>query len=225
MATYAALGAVASAAIAKAAKADTQTTLLAALVGGFGGAALGYYYDKQKRTKSTQSLRNAIQNDAAGTVSSSDRLIQSLQKLNACRIGEVRTVVAQQRAGKITQSEAIAKLNIIEKSAHADNRIINAVVGDLVGDQRLYVNALGRSGDANATSALNAADNYTPKVTNPQKTAGGNSISSRPISVSRSRPSSSVNNVGYAAKELDVGSEAHVLSVEDAVETGYNLLI
>ena len=224
IAGYAALAAVASAAIAKAAKADTQTTLLAALVGGLGGAALGYYYDKQKRTSSTQSLRSAIQRDAVGTVNSSDRLIRSLQQLNACRIGEVRTVVAQQRSGKITQSEAKSQLRTIGASARADNRIINAVVGDIVGDQRLYVNALGRSGDTNATNALNAAANYTPKVTNPQKTAGGNSISSRPISISRSRPSSSVGNIAFVAKELKAVGEVHVLITDDAIDVA-NVLI
>lgn len=225
IAGYAALAAAASAAIAKSAGADSKTTLIAAVVGGLGGAALGYYHDKQKRTSSTQSLRNAIQRDAAGTVNSSDRLIRSLQQLNACRVGEVRTVVAQQRAGKITQSQAKAQLRMIEASAKADNRIINAVVGDITGDQRLYVNALGRSGDTRAKGATTAAASYKPRVSNPQKTSGGKSISSKPISVSRSRPSSSVNNIGYAAKELEAGGEAHVAAVEDAISVANELLI
>lgn len=225
IAAYAALAAAASAALAKSAKADNGTVLLAAVVGGLGGAAMGYYHDKQKRTSSTQSLRNAIQRDAAGTVKSSDHLIRSLQQLNACRVGEVRAVVAQQRAGKISQAEAKAQLRVIETSAKSDNRIINAVVRDITGDQKLYVNALGRTGDTRAKSATSAAANYKPRVSNPQATSGSKSISSRPISVSRSRPSSSLNNIGYAAKELDAGGEAHVNAVQDAISVANELLI
>lgn len=225
IATYAALGAAATAALAKASGADNRTTLLSAVIGGLGGAALGYYHDKQNRTSSTRSLRNAIQRDAAGTVNSSDRLIRSLQRLNSCRVGEVRSVVSQQRAGRITQAQAKAQLRVIQASARADNRIINGVVGDISGDQRLYVSALGRSGDTRASSARSAAANYTPRVSNPQKTSGRASISSRPISISRSRPSSSVNNISYAAKELDAGGDAHVSAVRDAISVANELLI
>lgn len=225
MAAMAVVAATATAIIAKQAGASGQQTLLAAVAGGIGGAALGYYYDKQQRTKSTHSLRSAIRGDATNTVRSSDHLIRSLQQLNTCRVGEVRAVVAQQRAGKITQAQAKAHLRVVQTSARADNQLINAVVGDITGDQRLYVNALGRSGDANAKRAATAASGYKPKVVNPQATAGNRTISSRPISVSRTRSKDSVSSIGFAAKELDAGGDAHVAAVEDAISVANELLI
>lgn len=223
IAAYAALGATAAATTAALQGRNQKDTIFAAVLGGIGGAAAGYYADKQKRTSTTTALRRAVQRDAAGTVRSSDRLIRSLQQLNACRVGEVRSVVAQQRAGKISQAQAKAQLKVIKASARSDNRIINAVVGDIIGDQKLYVSALDRSGDARAKKARSAAAKYKPRVSNPQKTAGR--ISKKPISVARSRPSSSVSNIGFAAKELDRGADVHVEAVEDAISVANELLI
>lgn len=87
------------------------------------------------------------------------------------------------------------------------------------------MNALGRSGDTNAKKAAAAASGYKPKVVNPQATAGNRTISSCPISVSRTRPKDSVSSIGFAAKELDAGGDAHVAAVEDAISVANELLI
>ena len=212
------LGATAGLAIAKNRdENEIAGMLLGALAGAALGATSGYLSDLQKRATSTAGLQKAVNGDASRDLRETDALIVAMSSLNRCRLSQISAVEKSVRAGG-DRSAARATLAQIRRSVDVDNRVINAVVGDLTRTRALYVGALRQTG-ADTDQFVASIQQYRPKVSAPQQTSLQVSRSQRP------RTTSPVANLGYAEKELSAGAAAHVQRVDRALDDLKELLI
>lgn len=222
IAGWAAAGAIVGAAATRGR--DRNEVIGGILLGAIAGGLLGYIADVEKRSSTTAGFRSAVSSDARRDVNSTDSLLRSLSQLNSCRVREVRSVVADQRAGRIDKQRARGLLASIRQSTRQDNRIINSVVADLDRVQRTYVSALGQRG-TDVSNVQRAKAAYKPRVTNPQRTAASNQIPTAPVRVEPRRTSNNLANLGYASKELDAASDAHADSIDLALDDAGNLFL
>lgn len=181
------------------------------------GAAGGYLADLENRSSSTAGLQRAVNGDASRDLREADRLVRAMSSLNNCRLQQIAAVERNVRAGG-DRDQARAQIRFIRQKVAIDNRVINAVVGDLTQTRNLYVNALNQSG-ANTENFVSSIQQYQPRVTTPQRTALRVDRSARP------RTSNAVANLGYAERELSAGAAAHVQSVDAAIDELDDILI
>lgn len=191
--------------------------LAGALAGAVVGAAGGYLSDLQERSSTTAGLQRAVAGDATRDLRQTDRLVAAMTSLNECRLRQITQVERSVRAGG-DRAAATAQVRLIRQKVDIDNRVINAVVGDLTRTRGLYIGALDQTG-ANTENYVASIERYQPRVTAPQQTALRVDRSQRP------RTSNPVANLGYAEKELSAGAAAHVQSVNAALADLNNLLI
>ncbi|MBD3786627.1 MAG: hypothetical protein IE922_06600 [Sphingomonadales bacterium] len=191
--------------------------LLGALAGAALGATSGYLSDLQKRATSTAGLQKAVNGDASRDLRATDALIVAMSSLNRCRLSQIAAVEKSVRAGG-DRTAARATIAQIRRSVDVDNRVINAVVGDLTRTRSLYVGALRQTG-ADTDQFVASIQQYRPKVSSPQQTSLQVSRAQRP------RTTSPVANLGYAEKELSAGAAAHVQRVDSALDDLKELLI
>lgn len=191
--------------------------LVGALAGAAVGAAGGYLSDVQKRSSTTAGLQRAVAGDATRDLRQTDMLVAAMTSLNECRLGQIVQVERSVRAGG-DRAAATAQVRLIRQKVDIDNRVINAVVGDLTQTRGLYIGALNQTG-ANTDDFVASIERYQPRVTAPQQTALRVDQSQRP------RTSNPVVNLGFAEKELSAGAAAHVQSVDAALADLNTLLI
>lgn len=161
-------GVVAGAAVARK---NNGNVLVGALVGGLigvaagalAGAALGYYNDLQKRKSSTSALRNAVFSDANSDARTGDRLLNAVVDLNTCRLKSIEQVAADIQRGALRE-EARARLAQIEAASDADNTLITSVTEGLDDRNKIYVNALAKSGAENPDAYIASVNTYEPVV-------------------------------------------------------------
>lgn len=222
IARFAKIGAGVGAVVGQAvARERNQNPLAGALVGALAGAAVGatggYLSDLQKRSSSTAGLQRAVNGDASRDLRETDRLVTAMTSLNRCRLQQINQVERSVRAGG-DRDAATAKIIQIRQNVNVDNRVINAVVGDLTRARGLYIGALNQSG-ANTDNFVSSIQQYQPRVTSPQQTSLQVNPSQRP------QTSSAVANLGYAEKELSAGAAAHVQTIDAALDDLNALLI
>lgn len=214
----AAVGAVAGQAIARE---RNENPLAGALVGLVAGAALGatggYLSDLQRRASSTAGLQRAIAGDAARDLRQTDRLVTAMVSLNRCRLNQIAQVERTVRAGG-DRAAAAAQVRLIRQKVDIDNRVINAVVGDLTRTRNIYIGALQQTG-ADTDGFVSSIQRYQPQVTTPQQTSLRVNRNQRP------RTSNAVANLGYAERELSAGAALHVETIDAALDDLNTLLI
>lgn len=191
--------------------------LVGALAGAAVGATGGYLSDLQKRSSTTAGLQRAVAGDASRDLQQTDRLVSAMTSLNQCRLQQIAQVERSVRAGG-DRAAATAQVRLIRQKVAIDNRVINAVVGDLTRTRGLYIGALNQTG-ANTDNFVASIQQYQPRVTSPQQTALRVDRSQRP------RTSNAVANLGFAEKELSAGAAAHVQTIDAALADLNTLLI
>ena len=191
--------------------------LLGALAGAALGATAGYLADLQKRATSTAGLQSAVNGDAARDLRETDRLTASMTALNQCRLSQIAQIEKSVRAGG-DRAAATTTLRTIRAKVAVDNRVIDAVVGDLTRTRNLYIGALSQTG-ADTDTFVASIERYQPRVATPQRTALRVDQSQRP------RTANPVANLGFAEKELSAGAVAHAQSIDAALADVNALLI
>ncbi|KQI70742.1 hypothetical protein AN191_16305 [Loktanella sp. 5RATIMAR09] len=222
IARFAQIGAGVGAVVGQAvARERDQNPIAGALVGALAGAAVGatggYLSDLQKRSTSTAGLQRAVNGDASRDLRETDRLVTAMTSLNRCRLQQINQVERSVRAGG-NRDAATAQIRLIRQKVDIDNRVINAVVGDLTRTRGLYIGALNQSG-ANTDNFVSSIQQYQPRVISPQQTSLRVDRSQRP------RTANAVANLGYAEKELSAGAAAHVQTIDAALDDLNALLI
>lgn len=222
IAKYAKVGAAAGAAVGGVlARSTGNNPIGGLLVGAVAGAAMGavggYLNDLQKRSSTVAGLQRAVAGDAARDLRQTDRLVSSLASLNQCRLNQIKRVERSVRAGG-SREAARAQIAAIKQKVSVDNRVINAVVGDLTRTRNLYIGALRQSG-ADTDGYVASIQQYRPRVTSPQQTSVRVNQNGRP------QTSNAVANLGYAEKELSAGAAAHADIVNKELRALNDLLI
>lgn len=222
IARFAQIGAGAGAIVGQQiARRSDQDQLAGALIGLIAGAALGatagYFNDLQRRASTTEGLQRAVNGDASRDLRETDRLVTAMTSLNACRLRQIAQVEASVRAGG-DRNSAAATLRQIRQKVAVDNRVIEAVVGDLTRTRNLYIGALNQTG-ADTDNFVASIRQYQPQVVTPQRT------SLRIDRAQRPQTNSPVANLGYAERELSAGAAAHVQTIDAALNQLNDLLI
>lgn len=137
--------------------------VIGAVAGALAGAALGYYDDLQKRKSSTASLRNAVYSDARNDARTGDRLLDAVEDLNTCRLQAIEQIAADIQRG-MDKEQARGRLSQIKAASDADNTLISSVTEGLEDRNKIYVNALAKSGAENADAYIASVDEYQPRV-------------------------------------------------------------
>lgn len=198
-----------------------QDQVAGALIGLIAGAALGatagYLNDLQRRASTTEGLQRAVNGDASRDLRETDRLVSAMTSLNQCRLRQIAQVQASVRAGGDRKAAAATVRQIRQKVA-VDNRVIEAVVGDLTRTRNLYIGSLNQTG-ADTEGFVASIQQYRPQVVTPQQT------SLRIDRARRPQTNSPVANLGYAERELSAGAAAHVQTIDAALDNLNALLI
>jgi len=143
-----------------------------AIMGGAAGAAMGYYANLEERGLQTSALRNAVYTDAGRDVRSSDRFVESVQKLNECRLLAVQQVAADIRSGAIDTATARIRLDRIKANVASDNELIDSALEGLDKRSAIYVDAMARAGVQNTEAFLASTKSYEPTVRAASYTVG-----------------------------------------------------
>lgn len=222
IARYAEIGAgVGAIAGQEIARQRNENPITGALVGALAGAAIGatggYLADLQRRSSTTAGLQRAVAGDASRDLRQADRLVSSMVSLNRCRLNQIAQVESAVRSGG-DRAAATARIRMIRQNVSIDNRVINAVVGDLTRTRNIYIGALRQTG-ADTDTFVASIERYQPRVITPQQTA------LRVDNTQRPRTSNAVANLGYTERELTAGAAAHVQSIDAAIDDLNALLI
>lgn len=222
VARFAQIGAGAGAIVGQQiARRNNDDELAGALIGLIAGATLGatagYLDDLQRRSSTTEGLQRAVNGDASRDLRETDRLVSAMTSLNECRLRQIADVQASVRAGGDREAAAATVRQIRQKVA-VDNRVIEAVVGDLTQTRNLYIGALNQTG-ADTDGFVASIQQYQPQVISPQQT------SLRIDRARRPQTNSPVANLGYAERELSAGAAVHVQTIDAALDDLNALLI
>lgn len=137
--------------------------LAGAAAGALAGAALGYYNNLQERKSTTASLRNAVYSDAKSDARTGDRLLDAVVDLNTCRLQSIERVAADVQRGA-PKEDARNQLAQIRAASDADNELINSVTSGIQERNKIYVNALSKSGADNADTFVASINTYEPEI-------------------------------------------------------------
>jgi len=209
-ATNLAGGAIVGGILAAALGGDSRTIAAGILLGGLTGAAAGYAKNAESRGATARSLASFADRDARRDASKNDELVNTLVRMNACRLDQVDRIAADARAGKINQGTARNLLGEVRSATRQDNRVVNAVAGNNR-NYEAYVGVLSDRDVAAATATRRSVSNYTPAVRQVTRTSRGRAAI---VPGPRATGSTGAALARNSATRLDAANDVHVRSVE-----------
>lgn len=206
-------GAIAGALLVAALGGDTEQILAGLVVGGLAGSARAYAQNAASRGATEQSLAAFANRDARREAAQNDQLVNTLLRMNACRLDQAESIAARARKGQISEAEAKSLLQQVKKATRADNRVVNSVAGNRK-TYDAYVGVLSAQDVAAAKQTRSSVASYEPSVRQITRTSRGRAAISPGGNASGG---TSVARARNSAVRLDAVNDAHVKSVESLI--------
>jgi len=208
-----AAGAIAGGILAVALGGDSKNVIAGVIAGGLAGAARAYALNAQSRGATERSLAAFANADARREAAQNDDLVNTLLRLNACRLDQAEAIAAKARKGEISKGQAQAMLNQVRAATRTDNRVVNSVAGNQK-TYNAYVGVLSSKDVAAATRTRQSVAAYKPTVRNVTRTSRGKAAIS---AGGRASGATDVARAKNSATRLDAVNDAHAKSVEDLI--------
>ncbi len=149
-----------------------EKVLASVIVGAAGGALLGYLSELRSRANTKEGLRAAVEGDSSATATEIERMRVSLEKLNACRVRQIRSLKQLVTAQELSRSSARARLEKIRRWVAEDSRLVADVTGLTEQQTRIYMGAYASVTEPGQLDAVAAEwENYQPTVRGGQVTS------------------------------------------------------
>lgn len=183
---------------------DPEEALAGAVVGGLAGAAAAYVKNAQARGANERNLQSFVNRDARNEAAQNDRLVNQLQRLNACRLDQLDKVRRDVRDKTLTEDQGRATVRAIQSAINVDRRTVNAVAGTNKSYQA-YQSVLNQTNKSAATRTQTAVRNYKPNASPVRRTSRG-----KPAFTVAARPSAptEVAAAEISRTRLDAAAQA-----------------
>lgn len=203
-------GAIAGALLVAALGGDSEDIVKGLVIGGLAGAARAYSQNAVSRGATERSLAAFANNDARREAAQNDDLVNTLLRMNACRLDQVEKIAARARKGEMSEGQAKSLLRQIRSATRKDNRVVNSVAGNRR-SYDAYVGVLSAKDVAAATRTRRSVASYKPSVRRITRTSRGRAAIS---TGGRATGATNVARARNSAVRLDAVNDAHVESVE-----------
>ena len=153
---------------------DKEDIIAGVVVGVLAGAARAYAENAQSRGATESSLVKFANSDARREAAQNDKLVNTLLRMNACRLDQLDLIASRARKGEISVEDAKSLVKQVRKSTRKDNRVVNSVAGNRK-TYDAYVGVLSAKDVAAADRTRASVANYQPSVRTITRTSRGQS--------------------------------------------------
>ncbi len=217
------------------ARRKVETVIASAILGALTGALIGYLYEKSQQAKSADQLVAAIRDDSSATTREIEELREGLEKLNGCRVRQIRSLGEQVAAGTIDRAAARTRLAEIQRWVADDSKLVADVTGLTQQQTTIYLGAYASVTEPGQLDAIAAEwKRYEPElqpspqakpepparpVRRPSRTAAPPSPPEEKATLPKvasasARATDPIRKVAYAQKELEAESKVQKEAIE-----------
>jgi len=150
-------GAVLGAAAGGNAEDRQRNILLGAAAGGLTGLSATYYNQVAQRSRDANSLLRNVNSDARTERALVTRTGQAARSLRSCRVQQLQALESAVRGGRISASDARARLRVARSRIATDNRIVSAAFNGIGNRVDAYVDATATAAGVNRAILTNEA--------------------------------------------------------------------